>query len=177
VLHLSIGSHDAFQWRLRLREERHTRNLTDTHVRIGEHLQALVEAGHDQPSHAEIATELKVGPRTVGDALRRMEALGMLGWEKQYIGRRRTVNRYWWSLPASTPIARPELRRRRARGAPAAVRSFSQASFFLPLLPCAAKSAERADFEQKQQARVLAHLAEQRRARIGGGESARIGAF
>lgn len=105
----------ACLWRQRLLEERKLRNITDLHARILLFTMGAIEAGDDQLSHAAIAEALGVGVRTVGDTYRRAKGVGLLAWEAQYreVGgmRRRTVNRYWLTMPAEVPKPRPDLRR------------------------------------------------------------------
>jgi DNA-binding transcriptional MocR family regulator len=114
---LSLGSEEAFLWRVRLREQRAIHNITHAHGHVIEHLRMLIEAGDDQPSQAEIAAALQVSLSTVWDALRRARALGFIGSAPQFITvnghQRRTVNRYWLMPPPISAGPRPELRRHR----------------------------------------------------------------
>ena len=114
-----LTDQEAFIWRQRLLAERALRNITDLHVRILLFTQGSLEAGNDMPSHAAVAEALGVGIRTVGDAYRRAKGVGLLAWEAQYVvvggRRRRTVNRYWLTMPARVPEPRPDLRRHPVR--------------------------------------------------------------
>lgn len=105
----------SFSWRQRLTEERDLKNLTDLHHRILLFTMGAIEAGDCQMSHGEVATALKVGVRTVGDAYRRAKLLGLLTWEAQFKDihgvRRRTVNLYRLAAPQGDAEARPDVRR------------------------------------------------------------------
>ena len=146
----------AFVWRQRLRTERALRNITDTHVRILEYTAGLIEAGDAEPRQADVAVALGYGVRTVGDAYRRAKGLRLLDWQAQFRAvsgvRRRTVNRYWLTMPDVTPAPRPDLRRHR-----------KTRRVFLSMPSCSAHSAEPLrGFEE----RFAAKIAEEKRARL-----------
>jgi hypothetical protein len=105
-----------FVWRQRLRENADTRTLTELHVRIAHHIAGRLADGNDQFSDADVAEALHVDPKTVWEARQRLRGVGLLQWQDQYVAmaggpRRRTVNRYWLTLPTGETVARPDLRR------------------------------------------------------------------
>jgi hypothetical protein len=133
-LRLSLGTDDAFVWRQRLLTERLIRNITEKHERALLYLRGLIEAGHDQPSHGELAAALTIGISVIKDALSRAKALGLLDWDRVYEvlangSRRQRANCYRWHLPQQSPQPRPDVRRHRP-SKPAAL--ISQPSSFLP---------------------------------------------
>jgi hypothetical protein len=114
---LSLSSIEDFHWRSRLYEEGIIGNLTALHVRIGSLIHSLIEAGEDQPSHAEVAMAARTKPRAVREATKRLRGLGLLDWQHQHSPCGDQIeNRYWLTMPATSPAPRPDLRRHRARG-------------------------------------------------------------
>src|SRR5215472_2409571 len=79
-LRLSLGSDDAFLWRQRLLTERLMHNVTEKHERALLYLREMIEAGHDQPSHGELAEALTIGISVIKDALGRGRKLGLIDW-------------------------------------------------------------------------------------------------
>jgi hypothetical protein len=120
-LRLSLGSNDAFLWRERLLTERLMRNITALHEHVLLYVRELVDGGTDQFRHADVAAACKVGIGTVKDALRRAQGIGLIDWKAEYRPgpggvRRRTVNTYQALMPQSSPVPRPDLRRRPTLG-------------------------------------------------------------
>lgn len=117
---LTLSTTLAFHWQGRLLEERATRNLTELHLKVGNTLCQLLEAGEDRPTQGELAIACRCSLTAVKDALRRLRQLAMLGSEAQYVsygGRRRQLaSRYWLTLPEAPAVPRPEIRRHRAGG-------------------------------------------------------------
>jgi hypothetical protein len=151
---LDLGTDDLFAWRLRLAMERHLCNITAAHREIISHVADLAEAGIDQVTHAEIAAATRYHVRTVGDALRRARALGLLSWRPQYrtaadgVLRRREANVYARTMPPCPATRRPDVRRRNA-GTPARARKEARkeafewrAGWFLPDLAAIARRRE-----------------------------------
>jgi hypothetical protein len=117
MLHLDHGPDSLYAWRVRLAMERELCNITEAHRTIISFVADMAEAGHDQVTHAEIAGATKFHVRTVGDALRRAGALGLLHWRPSYrtaadgLLRRREANVYAWRMPPGPAVRRPDVRR------------------------------------------------------------------
>jgi hypothetical protein len=163
-LRQSLGSDDTFLWRERLLTERLMRNITEKHERALLYLHALIEAGHNEPSHGELAAALTIGISVIKDALSRAKALGLLDWDRVYEvlangSRRQRANCYRWHLPQQSPQPRPDVRRHRP-SKPASLKSQSSISS----LPWSPDSDERPlpGFA----ARFAAKIAEEKRLRL-----------
>jgi hypothetical protein len=133
-LRLSLGSDDIFLWRQRLLQERLMRNITEKHERALLFVRELVDAGHSEPAHGELAEALTISISVIKDALSRARALGLLAWDRQYVtladGRRRQIaNRYRLCMPQQSPQPRPDVRRHRP-SRPASLKS--ESANFLP---------------------------------------------
>jgi hypothetical protein len=133
-LRLSLGSDDAFLWRQRLLQERLMRNITEKQERVLLYVRELVDGGHSEPAHGELAEALSISISVIKDALSRARALGLLEWDRQYAtladGRcRQIANRYRLSMPQQSPQPRPDVRRHRP-SKPASLKS--ESSNFLP---------------------------------------------
>lgn len=115
-LRASLGSEDAFLWRQRLLAERLMKNVTEKHERALLYLRDLIDAGHAEPSHGELAEALSISISVIKDALSRARALGLLEWDRQYAtladgSRRQIANRYRLCMPTQSPQPRPDVRR------------------------------------------------------------------
>jgi hypothetical protein len=118
MLQYCLETDTVFTWRLRLQIELALHNLTRNHLAIITLVADMAEAGHCQVTHAELAAATHCHRRTVGEALRRAAALGLLHWRRSYrtaadgLLRRREANIYERTMPNGPAIARPDVRPR-----------------------------------------------------------------
>ena len=114
----SLETDTLFTWRLRLQIERALHNITENHRVIISLVADMADAGHCQVTHAELAAATHCHRRTVGEALRRAGALGLLHWRRSYrtaadgVLRRREANIYERTMPNGPSIPRPDVRLR-----------------------------------------------------------------
>ena len=115
---LTLTDCQAFAWRDALKNHEALRNLTYIHVKVAHVLAGLIGDGHACPAQADIAALARCGVSTAKDALRRLRALGLIGWKACFQGgpKSRRPNRYWLVLPLEPAVARPDLRRHRLAG-------------------------------------------------------------
>src|SRR3954454_22481547 len=86
-------------WSARLELHRRARDLTALHVEVGRALlRRLGDDGRLDPSHATLADDAGCCERTVREALRRLNRLGLVSWLRRPVrtrdGVRQTSNSY-----------------------------------------------------------------------------------
>lgn len=105
-------------WTARLELHRRARAITALHVEIGRALlRRLGEDGRLDPAHDTIADDAGCCPRTVREALRRLNRLGMVSWLRRLVrtrlGARQDSNSYIIHLGDAPPVIRCEGRTHR----------------------------------------------------------------
>lgn len=104
-------------WAARLELHRRAHAITALHVEVGRALlRRLGEDGRLDPSHDTLAADAGCCPRTVGEALRRLNRLGMVTWLRRLVrtrlGVRQTSNAYCLGLGDAPPASRCDGRTR-----------------------------------------------------------------
>jgi len=101
------------QWFYRVVQARrtlpHGQRPTDAHVQVARHLSRWQ---HAEPSHGQLASAARVHRNTVGAALKRLRALGLINWQRQAVRLAgghvaQIANRYFLQEQASLPMPAP----------------------------------------------------------------------
>jgi hypothetical protein len=98
------------EWFTRINAERRAGNLTRAEADALRAFGRLLAVGDDAPSEARIASEAGCSRRTVQRAKVRARTLGLLAWERRFLGaglRRELPCRYRAGMP-SGPVVRRE---------------------------------------------------------------------
>jgi len=106
----AIFTDEIFAIRARIRQERNARNLSRGQEDVGEALCALIAAGDDTPSWADLARLARCHVRTVARAVRKLRLLDLLESRRRgelRAGRwRRIASKYVLTMPAGPVLPR-----------------------------------------------------------------------